>query len=86
MQVPLLSIVKIPTLAIDDMNITFDMEVKSAESSESSSDKEGSLDANAKIGFQYARGIEKEYAVLGKEIVGRDTSIIGKICPIALQM
>lgn len=51
MQVPLLSIVKIPTLAIDDMNITFDMEVKSAESSESSSDKEGSLDANAKIGF-----------------------------------
>ena len=41
MQVPLLSIVKIPILAIDDMNITFDMEVKSAESSESSSDKEG---------------------------------------------
>lgn len=51
MEVPLLSIVKIPTLAIDDINITFDMEVKSAESSESSSDKNGQIDANAKIGF-----------------------------------
>lgn len=66
---------------IDDMNITFDMEVKSAESSESSSD---SLCAHQR--FQYARGTEKEYAVLGKEIVGRDTSIIGKICSITLQM
>lgn len=51
MSVPLLSIVKIPTLAIDDMNITFDMEVKSAESSEESKDKSGTLDANAKLGF-----------------------------------
>lgn len=33
------------------MDITFDMEVKSAEASESTSDKEGSLDANAKIGI-----------------------------------
>lgn len=51
MEVPLLSIVKIPTFAIDDMNITFDMEVKSAESSESSSDKKGEVDAEAKVGF-----------------------------------
>ena len=51
MEVPLLSIVKIPTLAIDEMNITFDMEVTSVECSEKSSDKEGTLDANAKIGF-----------------------------------
>lgn len=51
MEVPLLSIVKIPTLAIDDMNITFDMEVKSAESSEKTNDKNGELNADAKFGF-----------------------------------
>ncbi len=51
MQVPLLSIVKIPTLAIDDVNVTFDMEVKSAESSENSKDKQGSLEAEASLGI-----------------------------------
>lgn len=52
MNVPLLSIVKVPTLAIDELDVTFDMEVKSSTSSESSSDKEGKLEANAglKIG------------------------------------
>lgn len=49
MNVPILSIVKIPSLCIDDVGITFDMEVKSSESSESSSDKSGSLDASAKL-------------------------------------
>lgn len=49
MQVPLLSIVKIPTLAIDEVNITFDMEVKSSTTSESSSDKSGELDATGGI-------------------------------------
>ncbi len=51
MEVPLLSIVKVPTLAIDDMNITFDMEVKSAESSEKASEKKGEMDASAKVAF-----------------------------------
>lgn len=51
MEIPLLSIVKIPTLAIDDMSITFDMEVKTAEASESSKDKSGEINADAKIGF-----------------------------------
>lgn len=52
MNVPLLSIVKIPTLGVDSVDITFDMEVKSSESSESTSDKSGELEANAglKIG------------------------------------
>lgn len=52
MNVPLLSIVKVPTLAIDEVDVTFDMEVKSSTSSESSSDKQGELQANAglKIG------------------------------------
>ena len=46
MEVPLLSIVKVPTLAIEDIDIKFDMEVKSVESSESSKDKEGERDVN----------------------------------------
>lgn len=52
MCVPFLSIVKIPTLMVDAVNITFDMEVKSSFSSENSSDKSGTLDADAglKIG------------------------------------
>jgi hypothetical protein len=51
MNVPLLSIVKIPTLAIDEMDITFDMEVKSSDSYEKEDDKNGTLDAEAKIGI-----------------------------------
>ena len=52
MCVPFLSIVKIPTLMVDAVNITFDMEVKSSFSSENTSDKSGTLDADAglKIG------------------------------------
>lgn len=52
MDVPILSIVKVPTLAIDVVDVTFDMEVKSSTSSESASDKKGELEANAglKIG------------------------------------
>ena len=51
MEVPLLSIVPIPTLAIDDTNITFDMEVKSAECSEKPRDKEGAPGEVNKVGF-----------------------------------
>ncbi|MGN0406839.1 MAG: DUF2589 domain-containing protein [Bacteroides sp.] len=47
MNVPLLSIVKIPTLMVDEVDITFDMEVKSSVSSENTSDKQGELDATA---------------------------------------
>ncbi|TLD85488.1 DUF2589 domain-containing protein [Helicobacter sp. MIT 05-5294] len=50
-QAPLLAIVKIPSLAINSLNISFDMEVKTAEESKESSDKSGSLDAEANIGF-----------------------------------
>lgn len=45
LSVPLLSIVKIPALSVDDVNVSFDMEVKSSVSSEKTSDKSGSLDA-----------------------------------------
>ncbi|TEY03983.1 DUF2589 domain-containing protein [Campylobacter sp. US33a] len=50
-QAPLLAIVKVPSLAISSLDITFDMEVKTAEESKESSDKSGSLDAEASVGF-----------------------------------
>lgn len=51
LSVPLLSIVKIPALAVDDVNVTFDMEVKSSVCSESKSDKSASVDASAGVKF-----------------------------------
>ena len=51
MQVPLLSIVKIPALAVESVDVTFDMEVKSSESSKEVDDKSGSLDGRAKLGI-----------------------------------
>ena len=50
--IPLLAIVNVPALAIDKVNITFDMEVKSSTSAESSSKKDATVNANAglKIG------------------------------------
>lgn len=50
-QTPLLAVVKIPSLAINNVNVTFDMEVKTAEESKTSDDKSGSLDAEASVGF-----------------------------------
>lgn len=50
LSVPLLSIVKVPTLAVDDVNVTFDMEVKSSVRSEKSSDK--NLGIDAKMGLK----------------------------------
>lgn len=49
MDVPLLSIVKIPTLMVDEVDVTFDMEVKSSVSSEKTSDKAGELEADASL-------------------------------------
>ncbi len=50
-QTPLLTVVKIPSLSITDLNITFDMEVKTSQEEKSSDDKSGSLDAEASFGF-----------------------------------
>ena len=52
MNVPLLAIVNVPALSIDTVDVTFDIEVKSSTSSQSSSDKDAELDATAglKIG------------------------------------
>jgi len=51
LEVPLLAIVKIPSLSIVNVDITFDMEVKSSESSKESDSKSGSLEAEASVGW-----------------------------------
>ncbi len=51
LEIPFLAIVPIPNLQVDRVNITFDMEVKSSESSKSSEDKEGSFEAEGKVGY-----------------------------------
>jgi len=51
LEVPLLAIVKIPSLAITTVDITFDMEVKNSERSTESEDQKGSFSADASIGW-----------------------------------
>jgi len=51
MDVPLLAIVKIPSLSITKVDITFDMEVKSSFSAKESEDKAGKFSADAKMGW-----------------------------------
>jgi hypothetical protein len=52
MQVPMLAVVKIPTLAIDNVDVTFDMEVKSSETAidKHEMSAEGSGSAGVKVG------------------------------------
>jgi hypothetical protein len=50
-EVPLLSIVNVPNLSIQSVDITFDMEVKSSTSSKESVDKEFGFEAEASIGW-----------------------------------
>ncbi|MGI4732347.1 MAG: DUF2589 domain-containing protein [Janthinobacterium lividum] len=49
--VPLLAIVKVPALAIDTVDISFDMEVKNSESEKSSEDKSGKFSADASVDY-----------------------------------
>ena len=51
MDVPLLSIVRVPNLAINSVDITFDMEVKSSTSHKDSEDKEAGFEGTAKVGW-----------------------------------
>jgi len=51
LEVPLLSIVNIPSLSITTVDVTFDMEVKSSFSSTSKTDAEASMSADVKIGW-----------------------------------
>src|SRR5271166_3841772 len=51
LQVPLLAIVKIPSLGITKVDITFDMEVKNSETDKESHDKAATLSAEASVGW-----------------------------------
>ncbi|MBS0254539.1 MAG: DUF2589 domain-containing protein [Proteobacteria bacterium] len=51
LEVPMLAIVKIPSLAIDTVDIIFDMEVKNSESSKESEDTKGGFSADASVGW-----------------------------------
>ncbi|TRX54908.1 DUF2589 domain-containing protein [Fulvivirga sp. M361] len=51
LKVPILAIVPIPNLQVNNVDVTFDMEVKSSTSSKDSSSKEASLEASATFGF-----------------------------------
>lgn len=48
-EVPLLSIVPIPNLQVDEVNITFDMEVKQSQRSENSADESATVSASARF-------------------------------------
>lgn len=51
MEVPVLSILNIPSLVVDQVDVVFDMEVKSSQASQQTSDKSGDLDGSAKLGW-----------------------------------
>ncbi|QWT19096.1 DUF2589 domain-containing protein [Bacillus sp. NP157] len=53
MEVPLLSIVKIPTLSVNSVDITFDMEVKSSATEVSKVDNTTNYDATASFGWGF---------------------------------
>ncbi len=48
---PLLAIVPIPSLKVSNVDITFDMEVRSSESSKESSDKQGAFEGSGSVGW-----------------------------------
>lgn len=55
LDVPLLAIVNIPSLAVKTVDITFDMEVKSSFSESETTDKKGSMEAKIGWGFFSAK-------------------------------
>lgn len=55
-EAPLLAIVKVPNLSITSMDITFDMEVKTADEHKDSTDASASMEANMRFGGFFVRG------------------------------
>lgn len=51
MEVPLLAVVKVPNLSINKVDISFDMEVKSASQSRESTDTQAAMSAQARLGW-----------------------------------
>jgi hypothetical protein len=59
LEVPLLAIVKVPNLSITNVDISFDMEVKSSFSSKESTDASASLEAEMSFGWGMFKGSVK---------------------------
>lgn len=57
LQVPMLAIVNVPALSIKKVHITFDMEVKSAESEASSTDAKAKMSGSGSIGYPPWAGV-----------------------------
>jgi len=51
LSVPMLAIVKIPSLSVNSVDITFDMEIKTSETDKESADAAAKIDAQAKVGW-----------------------------------
>lgn len=51
LDVPVLSVVNMPSLMISQVDVTFDMEVKSSSASQQTTDKSGDLTGSAKLGW-----------------------------------
>ncbi len=51
LNVPMLAVVKVPALGVEDVDISFDMEVKSSETSKNSVASTTDIDSTFKIGF-----------------------------------
>ncbi|MUK29119.1 DUF2589 domain-containing protein [Aliivibrio fischeri] len=51
LEVPVLAIVNVPSLMVDEVDITFDMEVKSSETYHETEDKKGEFSAKASVGW-----------------------------------
>lgn len=74
LDVPLLAIVKIPALSIDLVDITFDMEVKSTETTEDTSAKSGSVKSEASVGWgPFAASVSIEGSVSSSQKNTRTT-------------
>jgi hypothetical protein len=52
-EVPLLALVKVPSLAVNAVDVTFDMEVKSSSMERSSSDNKTDINAQASMGWGF---------------------------------
>ncbi len=77
LNVPMLAIVNIPSLMINSVDITFDMEVKSSESHEDSTDKKGSFKAGGRVGwgpFAIGASISGSVATFSKNTRKSDNS------------
>ena len=51
LEVPVLAIVNIPSLMVDEVDITFDMEVRSSETAKATESTKGKFSAKAKLGW-----------------------------------